>query len=238
MIYAASAGLLVGASKAGLKGLGIIVVALLVQVYGARASTGILVPLLIVGDILAVIYYKRHVKWAYLSKFLPAMILGVLIAVWIGKDLPEVVFKRWMGIVILISVVVLFWWDWKGSKVNISDSWWVSGVTGIAAGFATMIGNLAGAFANMYFLVTRLPKNEIIGTAAWLFFIINILKVPFHIWSWKTIDISTLTIDLMLVPSIFVGFWLGLKVVALINERYYRYFLLIATALGAISILL
>jgi len=166
------------------------------------------------------------------------MILGVLIAVWIGKDLPEVVFKRWMGIVILISVVVLFWWDWKGSKVNISDSWWVSGVTGIAAGFATMIGNLAGAFANMYFLATRLPKNEIIGTAAWLFFIINILKVPFHIWSWKTIDISTLTIDLMLVPSIFVGFWLGLKVVALINERYYRYFLLIATALGAISILL
>lgn len=231
------AGLLVGISKAGLKGLGIITVALLVAVYGARQSTGLLLPLLIVGDVLAVIYYKRDVRWAYLGKFLPAMIGGVVLAVWIGKDLPEDIFKKLMGGVILISVLIMFWWDIKG-KSSIPNNWLMAGSSGIAAGFATMIGNLAGPFANMFFLATRIPKKELIGTTAWLFFIINLIKVPFHVFSWETITTSSLMIDLYIVPTIFVGFLIGLKIVALINEKYYRIFLLIATALGAISIFL
>ena len=231
------AGLLVGASKAGLKGLGIITVALFVVVFGAKASTGILLPLLLVGDVLAVIYYQRDVRWIYLRKFLPAMVIGVLIAVWIGKDIPEEVFKKWMGGVILISVIIMFWWDWRG-KSNVPNNWLFAGSAGVAAGFATMIGNLAGAFTNMFFLATRLPKNEIIGTAAWLFLIINLLKVPFHIFSWETIDWTSLKTDLYIVPTIFIGFYAGLRIVAMINEKYYRYFLLVATALGAVVILL
>ena len=231
------AGILVGASKAGLKGIGIITVALMVMVFGAKQSTGVLLPLLIIGDILAVIYYKRHVKWVYLRKFLPSMIAGILLAVWIGKDLPEEMFKRWMGGVIMISVIIMFWWDFKG-KASMPNNWLFSGSAGVAAGFATMIGNLAGAFANMFFLATRLPKNEIIGTSAWLFFIINVFKMPFHIYSWQTIDLDTLKIDLIFAPSIFFGFWIGMRIVSYINERYYRYFLLGATAAGAITILL
>lgn len=230
-------GLLVGASKAGLRGIGIIVVALMVIVFGARQSTGILLPLLIIGDVLAVVYYKRHVKWIYLRKFLPAMILGILIAVWLGQDLPEHLFKRWMGGVILVSVVIMFWWDWKG-KASFPNNWAFAGLAGVAAGFATMIGNLAGAFANMFFLATRLPKNEIIGTSAWLFLIINLFKVPFHIWSWETIDLKTLEIDLIFAPTIFIGFWLGKLIVSRINEKWYRYFLLFATGLGALVILI
>ncbi len=237
VILVITSGILIGASKAGLKGIGIISVALMVVVYGARQSTGIILPLLIIGDILAVIYYKRHVKWLYLRKFLPAMILGILMAVYVGHDLPEEIFKVWMGGVILVSVLIMFWWDYKGAP-SFPNNWLFSGSAGIAAGFATMIGNMAGAFANMFFLATRLPKNEIIGTSAWLFFIINIFKVPFHIFSWETIDLSTLKITLLFAPSIFIGFWLGMKIVFYINERYYRYFLLIATAIGALSILI
>lgn len=231
------ASFLVGASKAGLKGLGIIVVALLVLVFEAKAQTGILLPILILGDILAVIYYKRHVKWHYLAKFLPAMIVGVMIAGYLGDQLPEEAFKKWLGGVVLVSVVIMLWWDFKG-KDNVPNNWLFAGSSGVAAGFATMIGNLAGAFANMFFLATRLPKNEIIGTSAWLFFIINLVKLPIHIFSWETIHIETLKIDLLTIPAILFGFWIGQKIVALINEKYYRYFLLIATSVGAIVILL
>ena len=103
---AASSGLLIGMSKAGIKGIGILFVTLIALVYGAKESTGIIMPLLILGDIFAVIYYKRHTKWIYILKFLPWMIFGVLVAVFIGKDIPESIFNILMAIII-ISVFFL-----------------------------------------------------------------------------------------------------------------------------------
>ena len=86
----------------------------------------------------------------------------------------------------------------------------IAALMGIMAGFTTMVGNLAGAFSNIYFLAIKLPKNEFIGTAAWLFFIINLFKVPFHIWSWGTISYSSFQISMSLIPGVFVGFSLGI----------------------------
>ncbi len=237
IILAHLAAFLLGVSKAGLKGMGIIVVALLVIVYGAKASTGILLPLLLVGDVMAVVYYNRHAKWNYLIKFLPAMMIGVVIGWYFGKDLPDEIFKKCMSIIILISVAIMFYRDYY-DKNEFPNNWFFAGATGVAAGFATMIGNLAGAFANLFFLATRLPKNELIGTAAWLFFIINLFKVPFHVFSWKTITIETLTLNLSLIPTIIVGFIVGLKLVALFSELNYRRFLLVVTAIGAVIIFL
>lgn len=235
LIIALLACFIMGVSKAGLKGLGLIVVALLAISYGARASTGILLPLLSVADFLAVWYYKRNVKWKYLYKFLPATALGVLIAVVVGKDLNEQAFKYGMGIIILISVGIMLYRERLESK-EFPDTWSFALLVGIATGFTTMIGNMAGAFAILFFLATRLPKNDIIGTSAWLFLIINLFKLPFHIWVWETINLDTIKIDLMLVPAVFVGFYVGLKLVHLFNEKAYRNFLLIVTTISALLI--
>ena len=224
---------ILGMSKAGLKGLGIIVVTILANVYGAKASTGILLPLLIVGDVLAVSFYRKYVKWEYLWKFLPAMVVGVLIAVVVGKNLDENAFRSWMAVIILVSVVILLWRD-LSRKVSFPRNPLFTRSMGILAGFTTMIGNLAGAFSNIYFLATQLPKNELIATAAWLFFIINLFKVPFHVFSWETITLESLWIDLTLIPAAIVGFLLGKKLVTYISEQNYRWFLLIATTLGAL----
>ena len=98
---------MLGIAKSGIKGLAVLIVTGLALVYGAKESTGILMPLLICGDILAVIYYKNHVKWVYLIKLLPWMVLGVLVGVVLGKDLPEDIFKSGMAIIILISVITV-----------------------------------------------------------------------------------------------------------------------------------
>jgi len=102
---------IVGISKAGIKGISIIVVTLLAIAFGGKASTGILLPILIVGDIIAVIYYRRHVKWRYLWQLLPWMMLGVILGTWVGKDIPEAIFKHGMAAIILLSVVMMYWWD-------------------------------------------------------------------------------------------------------------------------------
>lgn len=115
-IIALCASLLLGIAKSGIKGLAVLIVTGLVLVYGAKESTGILMPLLICGDILAVIYYKRHVKWVYLVKLLPWMVLGVLVGVVFGKDLPEELFKSGMAIIILLSVIMMYYWERKKTK--------------------------------------------------------------------------------------------------------------------------
>lgn len=234
-LIASIASLLVGMSKGGLKGISIISVALMALVYGAKASTGLLLTLLVIGDVFAVIYYNKHCKWEYLKKFLPATMVGVLLGAWVGKDLPEAQFKQCMAIVILVSVVMMFWRDRRPQQV-FPKSWWFAGSTGLAAGFTSMVGNLAGAFANLFFLATNIPKNEIIGTSSWLFFILNIFKLPFHIFVWGTISAGSLKMNLPLIPALIIGFILGVKLVSYINEKMYRNFLLIATAVGAILI--
>ena len=234
---ALGAALLLGIAKSGIKGLAVLIVTGLALVYGAKESTGILMPLLICGDILAVIYYKRHVKWIYLIKLLPWMVLGVLVGVVLGKDLPEDLFKSGMAVIILLSVVIMYYWERKKDR-KVPTHWSFAALMGMMGGFSTMVGNLAGAFSNIYFLAIKLPKNEFIGTAAWLFFIINLFKVPFHIWSWGTINRTSFQISLSLIPAVIAGFCLGIFLVKKINNDKYRQLILLLTGLGGLAILL
>ena len=167
------AAILLGIGKAGIKGLGVLIVLLMALVFGGKPSTGVLIPLMVVADIFAVIYYHRHTQWLYLKKLLPTMFLGVLIGVWIGKDISEELFKQVMAIFILGAVGIMIWME-KKKAADIPSHWAFSSGTGLLAGISSMIGNLAGSFSDIYFLAMRLPKNEFIGTAAWLFFIINV----------------------------------------------------------------
>ena len=234
-MIACSAALLLGIAKSGIKGLAVLIVTGLALVYGAKESTGILMPLLICGDILAVIYYKRHVKWVYLIKLLPWMVAGVLVGVVLGKDLPEDLFKSGMAVIILISVAMMYYWERK-KDIKVLNHWSFTTLMGMMAGFTTMVGNLAGAFSNIYFLAIKLPKNEFIGTAAWLFFIINLFKVPFHIWSWGTINLASFQISLSLIPAVILGFMFGVSIVKKIKNDRYRKLILLLTGLGGLAI--
>ena len=234
---ALGAAFIVGISKSGIKGISLLFVTLSALAFGGKASTGIILPLLIVGDIFAVIYYNRYTEWKYLKRLLPWMMIGVMLGTYVGKDLPEVLFKQGMAVIILGSVIMMYWWDQKKDK-TVPEQWWFAGIMGLAAGFTTMIGNLAGAFSNLFFLAMRLPKNAFIGTAAWLFFIINIFKIPFHIFVWETITPETIAVNLRLIPSVFIGICCGIFLVKKIKDDWYRQMILVLTALGALLILL
>lgn len=227
---------LLGLSKAGIKGIGIIIVVILAFVFGEKESTGVLLPMLISADILAVIYYNRHAQWKYIFKLLPMMIVGVLVGVWLGNDISELIFKRLMAIIIIGSVILMFLSEQRKSE-SVPKTKLFSWITGFLAGFTTMIGNLAGPVSNIYFLAMRFPKNEFIGTAAWLFFIINLFKLPFHFFVWKTVTPETLVLNSVMIPVVIAGFFVGVKIVKRISNLNYRRFILIVTAIGGVILL-
>ncbi|WP_241739485.1 sulfite exporter TauE/SafE family protein [Aestuariibaculum marinum] len=232
----AFAAFVLGLSKSGIKGIGIIIILVLAFVFGEKASTGILLPMLIVADIFAVVYYNKHAKWNYIWKLMPAMVVGVLVGVWVGNDISEELFKCIMAIIIIGSVIIMFYTERKPLN-DVPNNVGFAISTGFLAGFSTMVGNLAGPIANIYFLATRLPKNEFIGTAAWLFFIINLFKLPFHFFVWHTVSFQSLALNSVLVPFVIIGFFLGAFMVKRISNLNYRRFILIVTAIGGVVML-
>ena len=228
---------ILGLAKAGLRGIDMLNVTLMALVFGGKASTGIVLPLLCAADIAAVIYYHRHAQWKHFWKLIPWMAAGILIGVYAGKDMNEAVFRKIMAVIIILTVIIMLIMELIKTEKIPANPLFASG-TGVMAGFTTMLGNLAGAFANLYFLAMRLPKNDFIGTSAWIFLVINLFKLPFQVLYWKNINASSLQIDLLLLPALAIGFFIGLKIVKRIKEDHYRKVVIVLTMIGAIVIFL
>lgn len=232
-LFAALGAFLLGIAKSGVKGIAVFIVILFVYAFEAKVSTGILLPLLIGGDIFAILYYKKYAHWKYIFTLIPWMFVGVIAGTYGGNLLDETTFKTGMASLILLTTALLFYLERKPLK-TVPTHWSFGGSLGILAGFTTMIGNLAGAVTNIYFLSMRLPKNVFIGTSAYVFFIINLFKIPFHVWVWETIDITSVQISLQFFPFLGLGLYVGVKLVKKINDDGYRKLILFLTGIGAI----
>ena len=232
-----SGAFIIGLAKAGLRGIDMLNVTLMALVFGGKLSTGIVLPLLCAGDIAAVIYYHRHAQWNHFWKLIPWMALGILIGVFWGKDMDELLFRRIMAVIILVTVISILVMEFRRSAAVPTHPVFAAS-TGIVAGITTMLGNLAGAFSNLYFLAMRVAKNNFIGTAAWLFLVINLFKLPFQVIYWKNITAQTLKTDLYLLPAVAIGFIIGVSIVKRIHEEQYRKVVIILTLIGAAVIFL
>ncbi|MBS1512099.1 MAG: sulfite exporter TauE/SafE family protein [Bacteroidetes bacterium] len=231
------AAMIIGLSKAGLKGIDMMNVTLMAIVFGAKTSTGVVLPLLCVADVMAVIYYHRHARWQHVWKLLPWMVAGILIGVYTGHDINEQAFRKIMAVIIVLTVFIMAWMEWKKTTVVPENRFFASGL-GLVSGVTTMLGNLAGAFSNIYFLAMRMPKNDFIGTAAWVFLVINWFKLPLQVWYWKNISTASIQTDIVLLPAMILGFIAGLKIVARIKDDGYRKIILLLTLAGAVMIFL
>lgn len=225
---------LIGMGKGGVKGIDMLTVTLMAIVFGSKSSTGIVLPLLSLADIAAVSYYRRYAEWKYFWKLAPWMVVGILLGVFLGKDMHELVFRKIMAVIILVTIVIVLVMELRKNK-HIPDHPAFAIGNGLAAGFTTMIGNLAGAFANLYFLAMRVNKNVFIGTGAWIFLFMNLFKFPFQVFYWKNINVETLKIDIYLMPALFLGFWAGVKLVDRIQDDLYRKLVIVLTLIGSLA---
>jgi hypothetical protein len=227
--------MLIGMSKAGLSGFGLVMVPLMALIFGAKPSTGVILPMLIAADIMAVIYYHRSAVWKYIIRILPWAAAGVVIALITGKMVNNNQFRIVMMTVVWIMLILMILNDIRNKKGSeIPESPLVASLLGLAGGFATMIGNSAGPVFTLYFLAMRLPKKEFIGTGAWLYLIINTGKLPLQALVWKNISLNYLMLDLISIPFIALGIFTGIHIVKLFPENVYRYFVIGTTLLTSV----
>jgi len=225
---------LVGLSKSGIKGIGMVTIPVMVYLYGAQASVGILLPILIFGDIMALAQYHKSGRFKEILKLFPFAAIGIIGAVLLGNFINDNQFKDAIAGVLLLSLIIMLFNEIRRKKESLSDSLFFRSFFGIIGGFATMIGNAAGPIFNLYILSMRLSKNSFIGTGAWFFLVLNLFKVPFHVFSWHTITTETFHMDILMIPGIAVGAVTGRYIVKFISEKTYRYFIYAVIFLSSI----
>jgi uncharacterized protein len=231
-----SVALLTGMAKTGVHGAGMLSVPMLAVVFGGQLSSGVLLPMLVMADVFGVWYYHRHASWQHLKILFPWAAVGVVAGTVLGKYMDDSVFKIIMASTILISVVIMIVLERMSvDKIPKQKSFAVA--TGIAGGFTSMVGNLAGSVMSVYLLSVRLPKNAFIGTTAWFFLVVNWFKVPFHVFAWHTITWNTVLLDLLTLPVILLGAWLGILLVKQLSDTMYRWFIIGMTLIAAIGML-
>jgi uncharacterized membrane protein YfcA len=224
------AALILGMSKAGLSGFGLAAVPVMALIFGAKQSTGVILPMLITADIMAVVYYHRHAVWKYIIKILPWVAVGITVALVAGKLVNDNQFRILLLTVVWIMLILMIFNDLrKNDEGKVPDNRLFSSFMGFAGGFATMIGNAAGPVFTLYFLSMRLPKKEFIGTGAWLYLIMNTGKLPLQALVWKNVGVSTLLPGLVAIPFIALGIYTGIRIVNLFSEKVYRYFVISTT---------
>ena len=227
---------LIGMAKTGVQGAGLIAVPVLALIFGARDSTGVLLPILIFADFFGVYYFHQHANWSLLKRLLPFTLVGVIIGTIVGELISDLVFTQLMVVTIALCVAMMVWRE-LSKEQDVPTSLWFSASCGIAGGFMSMVGNLAGPVMALYLLTMRLPKNQLIGTGAWFFLVVNLIKLPFHIWVWGTIDSNILFFDLFVIPAVAIGALLGVKIVTLIPEKGYRWFVIVMVAVTAMPMM-
>ena len=234
-LLAIIAGLGVGISKSGFAGVSLVHVLVMAYIFGDKASTGVVLPMLIMGDIGAVVAFKRHAVWRHVWRTLPIACVGVAIGTWLmAKVVPESAYKPFIGWTVLILVILQVWRMLRPQLFeNVPHSWSFAAAMGLLAGITTMMANAAGPVMGMYFLAVGLPKYQFTGTSAWFFLLINLFKVPFSA-SLGLIRSDTLFFNFALLPAIIIGLFFGRWLLSHVSQRLFDGLILTFAAIVAL----
>ncbi|MFF0084160.1 sulfite exporter TauE/SafE family protein [Streptomyces canus] len=238
----AAAAVLVGFSKTAVSGANTVSLAIFAAVLPARASTGALLPILIAGDVLAVLTYRRHAHWPTLWRLFPAVAVGVVAGTLFLQWADDGIVRTSIGAILLFMAGVTLWRRRAADAAEEPDE--VATRTGrvkarsygVLGGFTTMVANAGGPVMSMYLLSAGFRKLGFLGTSAFFFLIVNVSKVPFSV-GLGLIDGHSLLLDLALVAFVVPGALLGKWAVNRINQRLFERLVIAATIVGGVQLL-
>lgn len=234
-IVVAFSALLVGFSKMALPGaVGILVVPLVATVMDPQVSVGFLLGVLCLADVMAAFFWRHHVEWTKLLRLMPAAFVGIFVGYLCHRQMrvsdSQAMLMPIIGVLVLILLAITAWRNSRGDQqAQIPTTWYFAAAMGFLAGVTSMLTNAAGPIMIIYLLAMRVDKKELLGTIAWYFFIMNLVKVPF-LMNAGIVNRQTLLTDLVLLPVIIVGGALGVALAGRIPTKTFRWVISVVAA--------
>lgn len=229
---------IVGLSKTGIPGVGILPALLMAQALPGKESTGMLLGILILGDLFAAGYHRHNARWSHMIRLLPPAFVGIVAGYLTMDRITDAQLKPIIGGIVLVMLGLNYWRTrGKDQNLHIPTQWWFAAALGFAAGLTSMMANAAGPVVIIYLLAMRLPKVEFVGTSAWFFFILNWLKVPFSA-NLNLMTAASVKLNLMMLPAIGLGAVVGIFFLKRIPQKAFTAVVQILAVAAAIKLLL
>jgi uncharacterized membrane protein YfcA len=231
------AAICIGLSKAGFSGISMVSVVLLADVYGAKTSVGLALPLLIAADLMAYPAFIKHGSWKPVWKLLPAALVGLILGWWLLGEIDDAVARRVIGGCVLFMVAVQALRKWRAAWFySMADSRLFGNTAGVMGGFATMLANAAGPVIQLYLLTRRIPKMELIGIGTRFFLLINIIKIPLNA-KLALITEQSLWENAKLLPGVLAGILIGRWLIGWVPQVAFEWMIVVFSFIAATRLL-
>ncbi len=227
-----------GVAKSGFAGIGLFHVVVFAFIFGAKKSTGYVLPMLIFGDVCAVLAYRlKHARWDYIKSMSLPTGIGVVVGWALMDQISESAYKPVIGSIILGLAAMQLSRMWRPDWFeHIPHAAWFAWSLCFIAGFCTMLANGAGGIIALYLVTVSLPKLEVVGTTAWFFLMLNVFKVPFSA-NLGLIGRDTLMLNAVLTPLIVLGLLAGRWLIHRLPQRQFDSLVLLLSSVAALRLI-
>lgn len=227
---------LVGLSKSGFGGLpGSLATPLMALVMPADEAIGLLLPVLMLGDIFAVLFHWRRWKGSLILLLLPGAVAGVTIGTYFITRAPSEVLRTVLGIIILLFTIYKLFEGRLLTHLTYMPRNWHGLLAGTVTGFSSALAHTGAPPASIYLLMQKVTPIVFVATSALFFFILNWIKVPYYYYA-GLFDFSQLRGIGWLMPMVPLGALLGRWMSDRFDQRTFEQIMLLM--LAVISLLL
>lgn len=227
-------GFITGISKFSTGGMGFIILAMTLTVFPSSEAVVVLLPMYLVADILAISSYRSGIDWKTLKRLLPLAGIGILIGSFLLSRIDANTFSKLLGIIILITLSLGVYLEWK--KIRVKQTQNMSRVMALFAGVISILANAAGPIISLYLLQQNLTKNSYVATRAWIFLIINFIKiivvVSLGILDWPLAKQSVITL-----PTLLLGAGVGYLLLKKLNLKQFKNLIRGMTCIAAFKLI-
>jgi uncharacterized protein len=233
-LMAGLATFLVGASKGGLPGIGILAVPVLSQAVSPVVAAGLLLPLYILSDIYGLWLYRKNYSLLIIKIMVAAGCIGIAIGWATAQYNSDALVKLIVGLIGIWYAADLYFKGLRRQTMEPRPADLPRGLFwGTIAGFTSFVAHAGGTPFQMYVLPQKLDKMTYAGTIQITFAVINLLKLPPY-WMLGQINVQSLWACLYLAPVAFFGAWAGYRLTTLLPEK--TFFRWVEFALFVVSV--
>jgi uncharacterized membrane protein YfcA len=221
-LVAVIAVVILGLSKGGFAGVGMISMPLLALVVGPVAAAGVIFPLLIVQDLIAVAMYRRTFSWHILATMIPGAAIGVGLAYLLASTVPGWSVEIVLGVVSLgFSLQQIKRQLSLSLHPSLDHARWLGVLSGMGSGFTSMIAHAGTPPFQFYVIPKGLDRDMYVGTSVLFFAATNLMKAPAFL-ALGQLSVSQLKTTLIFFPLAMVSSWMGVRLVRTIDVRKFN----------------
>lgn len=222
-----------GFSKTAGPVFGVVAGPVLAVALGPTAAAGFAVPLLLLGDLMGLLFFRQHADWPVMRRIVPGVLLGFVLTAVLFVFASQSTIARVIGVLLLLSVLLEVW---RRRSLHLlertkdkTERRIEAGFYGTLTGVTTLAVNAGGPAMTLYLVKMRVPMLAFMGTSVWFFFVLNLAKLPFVI-PLGLITRESLIANLWFAPAMVAGSLIGLATFRRMRQVWFER---IALALSA-----